>query len=542
MDTVTTVLTLLVAIVVGGTAARGTRLPLPLVQVALGAVIAVSPVPTVELRPELFFLLFLPPLLFLDGWRIPKDELFRDRATVLELAIGLVVLTVVGVGWLIHRMIPAMPLPVAFALAAVISPTDPIAVSAIAARAPIPKRLMHILEGESLLNDASGLVCLRFAVAAMLTGAFSLHQAVLTFLWLAIGGAVIGSAVTIGVTRVQRWAATRLGVDTSAHIVVSLLIPFAAYILAEELHCSGILAAVAAGIAMTFGEQSGPTAAVTRVRRAGVWDTVQFVANGVIFVLLGEQMPGLLAKADETVRASGHQQWWWLAVYVLVISLALGVTRFLWVWASLRLTLFRAGRRGEAAPRVSLRLVAATSLAGVRGAVTLAGVLTLPVALNDGSPFPARDLAIFLAAGVIVFSLVVASIGLPRMLKGLHLPPEPTHQVELGAARVAAAEAAIRAVEAAQHRLAADRPDADLYAEASARVMEPYRARILAQQQTSDADDPRAFEAAERELRLVALRAERAEIFRRAKARELPEEQARRLVREIDLLEARYAL
>lgn len=542
MDTVTTVLSLLVAIVVSGVAARWSRLPLPLVQVALGAVIAISAIPTVELQPELFFLLFLPPLLFLDGWRIPKDDLFRDRATVLELAIGLVVLTVLGLGFLINWLIPAMPLPVAFALAAVVSPTDPIAVSAIAARAPIPKRLMHILEGESLLNDASGLVCMRFAVAAMLTGVFSLPQALMTFVWLALGGVAIGVAVTIGVNRAQRWVAGRFGEDTSAQILVSLLIPFGAYALAEHFHASGILAAVAAGVAMSFTEQSGRVMAVTRVRRAGVWDTVQFVANGVIFVLLGEQMPGLLVKADETVRATGHQEWWWLGVYVAVISLALGATRFIWVWTSLRFTIFRARRRGEARPRVSLRLVAAMSLAGVRGAVTLAGVLTLPLALADGSPFPARELAIFLAAGVIVVSLLVASVGLPRMLKGLDLPPEPSRLQELDAARIAAAEAAIRAIEAAQHRLAENRPDADVYAEASARVMQSYRDRILARQRSPEAlEESRKFDLIERQLRLAGLKAERAEIFRRARARELPEEHARKLVRELDLLETRYA-
>jgi len=542
MDTVTTVLSLLVAIVVSGVAARWTRLPLPLVQVALGAVIAVSAIPTVELQPELFFLLFLPPLLFLDGWRIPKDDLFRDRTTVLELAIGLVVLTVLGLGFVINWLIPAMPLPVAFALAAVVSPTDPIAVSAIASRAPIPKRLMHILEGESLLNDASGLVCMRFAVAAMLTGAFSLSDAFLTFLWLALGGVAIGVAVTVGVVRAQRWVAGRFGEDTSAQILVSLLIPFGAYTLAEHLHASGILAAVAAGVAMSFAEQSSRTLAVTRVRRAGVWETVQFVANGVIFVLLGEQMPALLLKADETVRATGHTEWWWLGVYVAVISVALGATRFIWVWTSLRFTIFRAARRGEPRPRVSLRLVAAMSLAGVRGAVTLAGVLTLPLTLADGSPFPARELAIFLAAGVIVVSLLVASVGLPRMLKGLDLPPEPSRLQELDAARVAAAEAAIRAIEAALHRLAENRPDADLYAEASARVMQSYRDRILARQRSPEAvEESRKSDHIERQLRLAGLRAERAEIYRRARARELPEEHARKLVREIDLLEARYA-
>ncbi|HEX5379235.1 MAG TPA: cation:proton antiporter, partial [Phenylobacterium sp.] len=196
MEAVVTILLLLLAVIVSGSLARWSRLPMPLVQIALGAVIALSVVPTVELEPELFFLLFLPPLLFLDGWRIPKDELLRDRATVLELALGLVVLTVVGVGFLIHWLIPAMPLPVAFALAAVVSPTDPIAVSAIAANAPMPRRLMHILEGESLLNDASGLVCMRFAVAAMLTGVFSIQEAFVTFVWVAVGGVGIGVSVT----------------------------------------------------------------------------------------------------------------------------------------------------------------------------------------------------------------------------------------------------------------------------------------------------------------------------------------------------------
>lgn len=150
----------------------------------------------VELDPEIFFLLFLPPLLFIDGWRIPKQGLFRDAATILELALGLVIFTVVGMGFFMHWLIPAMPLAVCFALAAVLSPTDPVAVSAISARVAIPKRMMHILEGESLLNDASGLVCLRFAIAAALTGTFSVWEAFGTFLQLAVGGIAVGFAVT----------------------------------------------------------------------------------------------------------------------------------------------------------------------------------------------------------------------------------------------------------------------------------------------------------------------------------------------------------
>ena len=183
MESIVLVLAMLLAVVASGYLVRVLPfpVPLPLVQIALGAMIAGVFKSGIALDPEVFFLLFLPPLLFLDGWRIPNYGLLRDKGTILELALGLVVFTVVGMGFLIHWMIPAMPLPVAFALAAIVSPTDALAVSSIAARTPMPRRLLHILQGESLLNDASGLVCFRFAVAAAMTGTFSLASASLTF-------------------------------------------------------------------------------------------------------------------------------------------------------------------------------------------------------------------------------------------------------------------------------------------------------------------------------------------------------------------------
>src|SRR5690606_33289172 len=188
METIGIVLFMLGAVVLSGIIVRTLPLgvPTPLVQIGLGAVIAAFSSFEVRLDPEIFFLLFLPPLLFLDGWRIPKEGLLRDKGMILELSLGLVFLAVVGMGHFIHWMIPAMPLPVAFALAAIVSPTDPVAVSAITSRVPMPKRVMHVLEGESLLNDASGLVCFRFAVAAALTGAFSLSGAAVTFAQLAV--------------------------------------------------------------------------------------------------------------------------------------------------------------------------------------------------------------------------------------------------------------------------------------------------------------------------------------------------------------------
>lgn len=546
LETVSIVLFLLLAVVVSGAASRmlPVALPTPLVQILLGSAIGLSTSYRVELDPELFLLLFLPPLLFLDGWRIPKDELLKDVSTVAELALGLVLITVLGMGFFIHWMIPAMPLAVAFALAAVVSPTDPIAVSAIAARVPIPRRMMHILEGESLLNDASGLVCLRFAIAAALTGSFSASAAAFDFLWVAGAGIVVGVVVTLAATRAKAWVSRRFGEEAASQILVSLLIPFGAYLIAEHLHASGILAAVAAGVTMTFAEISRQAMASTRMRRNSVWDTIQFALNGIIFVLLGEQLPAILSGAAETVRVTGHHGVAWLGIYIMAIVAGLGTLRFTWVWVSLKLTLLR--RRAGASEAVPLhspgwRLVAAMSFAGVRGAITLAGVLTLPLTMNDGTPFPARDLAIFLAAGVIIVSLVIASIALPLLLQGLTMPAEPSLQAEDDAARVAAAKAAIRAIERAQHDLAEERDDADFYAAAGSRVMDLYRDRIESRSQGAKvAAEARLQDKLERDLRLVGVRAERDTLVRLARERKIGSATLQKINRELDLMEARY--
>lgn len=542
MESVTSALILLLGVIVSSWFARASPVPvpLPLVQIAVGALIAWGADLGVELKPDIFFLLFLPPLLFLDGWRIPKDGLFRDKETILELALGLVVFTVLGVGFFVHWMVPSMPLGVAFALAAIISPTDVVAVSAITARIKVPTRLMRILEGEALLNDASGLVCMRFAVVAALTGTFSLSEAFGTFLWLALGGVAVGFAVAWSATRTKNWISRQVGEETGSQILVSLLIPFGAYLLAEYLHSSGILAAVSAGITMSYVEQTGRALAMTRVRRAAFWDMVQFAANGLIFVLLGEQLPNIVGRAAEAVRDTGHREPGWLLVYVVAINGALIILRFLWVWVSLRFTMFRAKRRGEPVVRPGWRLIAATSLAGVRGAVTLAGVLTLPLALSDGSPFPARDLAILFAAGTIVVSLVVASLCLPRLLKGLETLPDQSLRDREDAARIMAAEAAIKAVAKAQHDLGEGRSDADIYADAGARIMALYRQRIERESKAgSDAELVRRIEQVETDLRLAGIRAERDALYSLARTRQLPDETARELVREVDLQETR---
>jgi Na+/H+ antiporter len=479
MDSVEVVLAMLLAVIASGYLVRVLpfSLPLPLVQIALGAVIAGVFKRGVALDPQIFFLLFLPPLLFLDGWRIPKDGLFRDRGPILKLALGLVVFTVIGAGLLIHWMIPAMPLPVAFALAAIISPTDPVAVSSIASRMPVPKRLMHILEGESLLNDATGLVCFRFAVAAAVTGTFSLTDAALTFAWLAVAGLGIGIGMTLALSSAQRWLSRRYGEEGGSAILINLLLPFGAYMLAEHFQASGILAAVAAGITMSYVELSGRASASTRVQRTAVWDTVQLSLNGIMFVLLGEQLPSILPGAIASLKQSDTSTWW-LIIYALVISLGLTALRFVWVWTSLRVNFFKKKKHAEPAKPAHWRLILATSLAGVRGAITMAGVMTLPLLMPNGTPFPARDLAIFLAAAVILFSLLTASISLPWVLKGLDLPEESSEQLEEERARHDAATAAIGAVEKTHQELLRKGIDVEIYDYAAASVIGLYQHRL----------------------------------------------------------------
>jgi len=541
MQSIDVVLAMLLAVAASGYLVRilPFSLPLPLVQIALGAVVSGVFDRGHQLEPDLFFLLFLPPLLFLDGWRIPKQGLFRDKAPILELAFGLVVFTVVGAGLLIHWMIPAISMAGAFALAAIISPTDPVALSSITAKVPIPKRLMHILEGESLLNDASGLVCFQFAVAAVMTGAFSLATASITFVWVALAGVLAGAGVTVALSRVQSLIWRRFGEEPGSAILFNLLTPFAAYLTAELVHASGILAAVAAGVTMSFVELRGNAPGSMRVQRWAVWETVQFTLNGIVFVLLGEQLPGILDDAVHSVREAGHRNPWWLLVYVLAINATLALLRLLWVWLSLRWSLLKAHRRGERRASPPWRVVVATSLAGVRGAITLAGVLTLPLLLPDGSPFPARQLTIFLATAVILVSLLVASLALPRLLRNLELPEESDEQQQEDVARKASAQAALEAVERLRRSMV-DEATAEHYNRAAQRVSQLYQ-RKLGDGDAAETDpvQAEAFAEALRQLRSAGLNAERAELFKLARRGLISDELSRRLVRNLDLIETR---
>lgn len=433
------------AVVISDWIARALPLgvPLPLIQIVMGGALSYGTSLEIQIEPHLFFLLFLPPLLFLDGWRIPKDDLVKDLPVITGMAMGLVLLSVLGIGWLVYQIFPGMPLAVSFALAAILSPTDPVAVGAIAKKAPLPKRLLHILEGESLLNDATGLVCMKFAVAAAVTGTFSVTDASGDFLWMAVAGLGLGISVITIANFIYARIGIRLGEEPGAKILFGILLPFVAYLVAEHFHASGILAAVGAGIGMAHMESRTRTLAVTRLRRTVVWDTIQFALNGAMFVLIGEQMPQMLQSGAAALAQTDTGGLHTILIGIVIITLSMILLRAIWVWITFSLFMFQWGR---ARPKRFTQLVLATSVAGVRGTITLAGVMTFPL-MAGSAPFPGRDLSIALAGGVVIFSLILAGLFLPPLLRGLQMPDEGAEARDERRARRIASIKAIEAIE-----------------------------------------------------------------------------------------------
>ncbi len=547
MEIVFTVLILLLAVAVSGFVMSllpkdsPLSLPLPLIQIVMGALLAWPRLGLhVTFDPEIFMMLFIPPLLFADGWRIPKREFFMQRRAILLLALGLVFMTVGALGWFLHWMIPEMPLPVAFALAAVLSPTDAVALSGIAGKGRIPSNLMHILEGEALMNDASGLVALKFAIAAAMTGAFSLRAASISFVLIALGGLAVGAAISWLATTVPgRIVKMSEDDDPAAGVILTLLIPFAAYLIAERLGCSGILAAVSAGMMMNFQSlrERVPTAA--RIRMTSTWTMIEFVFNGMVFILLGLQFPHIIGRALIDAHHDGYDQVALLLGYVGAVVIALYALRYAWVWLLRWVASRGAAKHGVANAVPGARTVGVTTIGGVRGAVTLAGVLSLPEMMPNGLPLPGRDLAIFIASGTILMSLLIGVIGLPLLLNGLKRRGDP-HAAEEKLARRHAAQAAIRAIDATQEDLTChmDAGAAARCADSTARVMSLYRRRLEGLGDEEEARRAaRQSEVVEIKLKMAALRAERSELLKLRTRQAINDVTLNKLMREIDLSE-----
>ncbi|RAI71562.1 Na+/H+ antiporter [Pseudomonas fluorescens] len=538
MQTAYTVLILLMLVGVSRLIGRVIPLPLPLVQIAAGALLAWPTLGLhVALDPELFLFLFLPPLLFSDGWRMPKRELWRLRGPILTLAVGLVLFTVVGAGYFIHWLLPGVPLPVAFALAAVLSPTDAVAVSAIS-RNRLPTPLMHILQGEALMNDASGLVTFKFALVAAVTGVFSLANASLTFMLVAVGGLAVGVALSWLVGRLRAWMIARGWDDPATHVVFMLLLPFAAYVLAERMEVSGILSAVAAGMMQSWLDLL-PRQTNTRLLNRSVWSLLEFAFNGLIFLLLGLQLPDII-KAVASHEASLWPTLLYRGLDVLAIFLVLLALRFVWVQSIWRLSVLlrRLRGKGEVTRVPTARSCWLLTVGGVRGAVTLAGVMSVPM-LMGGSAFPERDLLIFIAAGVILLSLIAACIALPLLLRGIEASPDDKRRNEVRDAWRKTAEAAIHALEAEEVN-PQDAAQSALAAELKARIMSEYRHQLEVFNDSAEAQ-ALAFQMdlLERRLRVKALRAQRLELYGLSRQHQIGDDVLREVLGELDLSEAK---
>ncbi|VVO22865.1 MULTISPECIES: Na+/H+ antiporter [Pseudomonas] len=538
MQTAYTVLILLMLVGVSRLIGRVVPLPLPLVQIAAGALLAWPTLGLhVALDPELFLFLFLPPLLFSDGWRMPKREFWHLRGPILTLAVGLVLFTVVGAGYFIHWLIPSVPLPVAFALGAVLSPTDAVAVSAIA-RNRLPTPLMHILQGEALMNDASGLVTFKFALVAAVTGVFSLANASVTFVLVAVGGLAIGVALSWLVGRLRAWMIARGWDDPATHVVFMLLLPFAAYVLAERVGASGILSAVAAGMMQSWLDLL-PRQTNTRLLNRSVWSLLEFAFNGLIFLLLGLQLPDII-KAVVSHETSLWPTLLYRCLDVVAIFLVLLVLRFVWVQSIWRLSVLlrRLRGKGEVTRVPTARSCWLLTVGGVRGAVTLAGVMSVPM-LMGSEAFPERDLLIFIAAGVILLSLIAACIALPLLLRGIEASPDDKRRNEVRDAWRKTAEAAIHALETEEVN-PQDAAQSALAAELKARIMSEYRHQLEVFNDSAEAQ-ALAFQMdlLERRLRLKALRAQRLELYSLSRHHQIGDDVLREVLGELDLSEAK---
>jgi Na+/H+ antiporter len=411
------------------------RIPYPILLVLGGLALSLVPgLPDFELPPELVLIAFLPPLLYSSAFFTSLRDLRANVRPIGLLSVGLVVATTLVVGVVAHWTIDGMPWSAAFVLGAVVSPTDPIAATSIAHRLGVPRRLVTIIEGESLVNDATALVLYRFAVAAVVTGAFSLWEAGARLVLNAAAGIAIGLAVGYVVRQVRR----RMN-HSPSEITIALLTPYLAYLPAEALGVSAVLAAVTVGIYLGWYTPE-LTDAETRLQGEAFWSILVFILNATLFTLIGLQLPLVLDGLDgwSTLELAGA---------AAAVCAAVAITRALWVFPAAYVPrwLFRGIRERD--PYPPWQYPALVSWAGMRGAVALAAALAIPLETDAGVPFPAREVIVFLAFCVILFTLVVQGLTLPLVIRLLRMEEDDLEAREEAKARLRAAEAALARLE-----------------------------------------------------------------------------------------------
>jgi CPA1 family monovalent cation:H+ antiporter len=503
--------------------ARRLGIPYPILLVLGGLALGFVPgLPRIELEPDLVFLLFLPPILFGAGYFTSIRDFRANLRAIGLLSVGLVLATTVVVAVVAQALIPGLGWPAAFALGAIVAPPDAVAATAIFQRLGVPRRVVTILEGESLVNDATALVAYRFAIAAAMTGAFSLVQAGLSFVLVAVGGVALGLLIGMAAAAILK----RID-DPVFSVVLTFLFPVAAYLPAEMFGLSGVLSTVAAGI---YVGRYAPRAMSSSVRIAGAsaWQVLLFMINGTVFILIGVQLPTVL----EGLHGRSPLELLGLAV---AISLTVIVVRILWVFPGTYIPRrLSAGIRGREA-RPSERSVFLVSWAGMRGVVSLAAALALPRTLRDGSPFPERDLLIFLTFAVILATLVGQGLTLPLIIRGLGIAADTGDADEEAQARQTAAQAAVNRIE----ELAAQWPG---HMELIDALRAEYTSRANHIEQHRRAADPDESERElleHRQIRSAVIDAEREAILRMRETGGLSDDVFRRVERDLDLEELR---
>ena len=503
--------------------AKKLELPFPVMLVLGGLAVSFIPrLPEVKLDPNIVFFFFLPALLYptavFTSWR----DFRRNLRPILLLAIGLVLITMLVVAWVAHTLIPSLPWAAAFALGAIVSPPDAIAATAVIQRLSVPHRIKAILESESLVNDATALVALQFAVGAMMTGTFSPSHASLRFVL--VGGGGIGFGLLVGF--IMRAVQRRLD-DPPVQVTVSLLTPLLAYLAAERLHVSGVLATVAAG--MYLGWHSPLIVrARYRLQAFAFWEIVGFLLNGFIFIIIGLQLPGIL-------RAMNGESLLTLIYDAVLICAAVVVARIAWVIPGVYLPRLLSKRIRTREPKPRWQNVAIICWAGMRGVISLAAAFALPFTLPNGNPFPGRNYILFFTFCVILATLVGQGLTLPFLIRTLGIKDDGATDEEERAARLTANEAAIAFLENECLKEGAS-------PEIIRRLRAEYDDRIGQLQRCRGDDDNRSGAVATpqyQQLQQQALSRERETIIRLRNQHVINDEALRRIQRDLDLAEVR---
>ena len=525
------------------TLAAKIKVPYPILLVLGGSLLGFIPgLPEVKLDPNIVFLLFLPPLLYVSALFTSWRDFRTNIRAISLLAVGLVLMTTFVVAAVVHA-VADLPWAAAFVLGAIVSPTDAIAATTVAQRLGVPRRIVTVLEGESLVNDATGIVAYRVAVAAVVTGAFSFWEAGLQFVVGAVGGIAVGFAVGWLVV----WARRHVSEDPSVQNIVSLLTPFVAYLAAEELphglwerlhdlvgvpadvHFSGVLAVVTTGL---YLGRKGPyiTSSGTRLQGFATWELITFLLNGLIFILIGLQLRSVVERLGDYTTGQ-------LVSYAILVSLTVILVRIIWVFPATYLPRRLSRRLRERDPSPSWRPVSVVAWTGMRGVISLAAALALPNQVASGLPFPDRDLIIFLTFCVILATLVVQGLSLPAVIRALGLEDDGIGEREETHGRIGVADAALERLEQLK--------DEDWVREDTAeRVqgMYNYRRDRFASRFDGDPDGVEERSAAYQRLMVELLDAQRQRLVKMRDDGSIGDEVMHRIERDLDLEESRLEI